>query len=439
MLRLQGNRQARLMLSACEMGHAEAGGLCSRNIREMERNESMSWRDRLAAIDRALASIREYRSYAVTIACCLLVSLPLCLRAAEIEAAALDESFYVANGAVHDIVVQDTGDGATIYIAGDFTKLGSLTGSGLGLSAEEGAKLEGFPEVTGSVYTVIPDGEAPNGWYIGGAFTHVDGSEQPSIAYIRPDKTLDPSFNPFSELALRGSIDTMVLDDNILYVGGSFFSLADVEFAGLAAIDTDSGEIVTTWSPTPRPGTTITHMVLHESTLYVAGNFETIGGQERAGLAALETLATDSQSTGAANPQWDPSPGTGTVLNLAVSGGYVYAGGTFDSIGGQDRSRIAAVETRQTGDGTGRAHATWDPDVFVDPSIEPDTDCNDETDDEDDGICQIHEFVSRLLLSGNVLYVIGAFDAIGGQERTNIAALDAIGAGDRDWRYEDAR
>jgi len=349
------------------------------------------------------------------------------LGAIEPFAAGLDESFYIANGPVHDMAADET----TLYIAGDFTHLGSITGSGAVLDPLTGIRIGGSPEFSGGrVASVISDGQQPSGWYVGGSFTHVDGEEQSAIAHILPDKTLDTAFDPFAELGIRGGVYTMVLDDGILYVGGSFYSSVDTEFSGLAGIDTSTAEVVMPWLPKPRPGSTIYEMVLSGSTLYVSGNFDSIGGQNRAGLAAVETLGSNSASTGAADAQWDPDPGADTVFALAASGTYLYAGGTFSSIGGQDRSRIAALETVGMGDGTGRAHASWDPDVYVDPNAEIDTDCNDVADDDDDGICEPNEYVNALLLSGNILYASGAFGAIGGLARSNIAALDIVGLGD---------
>src|SRR5207249_435635 len=81
------------------------------------------------------------------------------------------------------------------------------------------------------------------------------------------------------------------------------------------------------------------------------------------------------------------------VLALAVSGGTVYAGGTFATIGGQPRNRIAELDT------TSGAATTWNPNA--------------------------NNTVGALAVSGSTVYVGGGFTSIAGQATSVIAALDA--------------
>jgi len=332
------------------------------------------------------------------------LSIALSVSAPKAGAAGLDTSLYAASGTVYDIAV----DGPTVYIAGDFTGLGTDTGTGAGLDPVTGGMVDGFPGVIGTIHSVIPDGQDPSGWYIAGSITHVDEVLRPGIAHILPDKTLDPLFNPLPFALFSGAIRAMVLDGDILYIGGPFVISQGTGTYGLAAINTAASAIDDTWRPNPIDGAStggINAMALSGSTLYVAGNFTSIGGQDRSGLAAVVTLAGDPADAGTADPFWDPNPGDGTVLAMAPSDGHLYVGGTFTAIGGQTRSRIAAIEASGTGDGTGKADASWNPDVTG-------------------------ESVNTLLLSGSRLYVAGAFTSIGGQARNSVAVTDGIDAGD---------
>ena len=80
-----------------------------------------------------------------------------------------------------------------------------------------------------------------------------------------------------------------------------------------------------------------------------------------------------------------------SVLSLAVEGSTVYAGGTFNSIGGQPRIRIAAI-----GANTGLAN-TWNPGA--------------------------NSNVFELLASGGSLYVGGLFTAVGNVAHQGIACV----------------
>lgn len=362
----------------------------------------MQFKDRLDGFDRDTTQ-HKTRGFRIWIPIFyLLFSLLLFTGVVESSASGLDESLYVTNGTVYDIILDET----TLYIAGDFSRVGPRTGNGSALDPVSGAAIDGFPTVTGTIYSVISDGQDPNGWYIAGEFTHVDGILQFSVAHILPDNSLDLGFNPFLSSGITGPIYAMALKDDILYIGGAFENLLGLGIYGLAALDIEAFTIIA-WAPNPTGGsveTGISTMVIAGSTLYVAGDFDQIGGQDRPGLAALPTYSEENWA-GMADPAWDPSPGSASVDALVLSGGHLYVGGTFANIGGQVRSRIAAIEALDTGDGTGKADATWDPNATGDS-------------------------VGALLLSGNHLYAGGKFTSIGGQMRNGIAAIDLIGAGD---------
>ncbi len=85
---------------------------------------------------------------------------------------------------------------------------------------------------------------------------------------------------------------------------------------------------------------------MNGSTIYAGGYFNTIGGQTRH-IAALDA------NTGLPTT-WNPNANN-VVRALIVSGTTVYAGGYFTNIGGQTRSYIAALSST-----SGNATA-WNP------------------------------------------------------------------------------
>ena len=123
---------------------------------------------------------------------------------------------------------------------------------------------------------------------------------------------------------------------------------------------------------------------------YVGGAFTEVGGTTRNNIAHI--LADGSVDT-AFNPN-----ANGNVETLAVSGSPVYAGGSFTVIGGQTRHCIAALNA------SSGAATAWNPNATKETG---------------------YVSVSALAVSGSTVYAGGLFSSIGGQNRNNIAALDA--------------
>src|SRR5262245_52131028 len=85
-----------------------------------------------------------------------------------------------ANGRVWSAVVS----GNTLYIGGEFTRVGPATGSAVPVDAVTGLPPASFPRTNGAVTAVVPDGAG--GWFIGGGFTEVDGIFRLGIARLNP-------------------------------------------------------------------------------------------------------------------------------------------------------------------------------------------------------------------------------------------------------------
>ena len=178
-----------------------------------------------------------------------------------------------------------------------------------------------------------------------------------------------------------GGVYGMALSGTTLYVGGDFESVGGQPRDYAAAFDTTTNTL-TAWDPDADDY--LYSLVASGSVVYVGGDFDTIGGQPRTGIAALDV------ATGLATA-WNPGA-DGSVENLVVTGGTVYACGSFDVIGGQPRSSLAAIDAA-----TGVVTA-WDP--------APDFS------------------VDVMLVAGSRLYVGGGFEQIGGASRAGVAAFD---------------
>jgi hypothetical protein len=170
----------------------------------------------------------------------------------------------------------------------------------------------------------------------------------------------------------------------------------------LAAVELTSAR-ATAWDPQVGPiwwrESRVRAIVVDGPTIYVGGDFRTIGGALRNSVAALET------KTGRATV-WDAALGPGYayigdgnwdwpyVGALALQGHTLFIGGWFEQAGGAPRTVLAAVDSR-----TGRAESF-------------------------DAQVQGGE-VRALAVQGHTLYAAGGLYGIGGAVRVNLAALDS--------------
>jgi hypothetical protein len=298
----------------------------------------------------------------------------------QVEAQAIRQDFWNVNGAVYAAALS----GNTLYIGGEFTRMGTVTGGGVPVGASTGAPLDAFAMVTGFVRAVAPDGSG--GWYIGGTFSAVGGVPRSNLAHVLADGTV-------SDWVANTDypVTALVRDGNTLYVGGQFSTIAGQSRGQLAALDATTGE-VRPWDPRPVYDmypfmTSVSVLAVGGGKVYVGGHFTSVGGQARNHIAALDP--TSGRATA-----WNPDAGAnGWVGALAWAGDVVYVGGGFTSIGGQSRMCIAALDT------VGGAATGWNP-------------TSDQT-------------VTALAVAGGTVYAGGEFTNIGGRHRHRIAALDA--------------
>lgn len=335
------------------------------------------------------------------------------------------------NGPVNAMAQDDNG---ITYVGGGFTRWGPRTGGGAALDRSTGGANRAFPFVDGSVNAVAPDGVG--GWYVGGTFTAVGGLPRNMLAQIDSDGNVT-SWNP-GVGGVWSAVYALAVSGNTLYVGGLFLSIGGQSRNYLAAINRDGS--VSDWNPAPN--NTVRALAVDGATVYIGGLFDVIAGTQRKNLAAvgfdgalaawnptvrtapltnaavyslavsgntvyvggdfrsvgdvtrdgLAAIRTDDQAT---LLDWNPNP-DGTVATLAVNGGAVYVGGAFSTIGGQPRNALAAIGS------DGKATA-WNPNP-------------------------IQGYVGALAVSGSSIYVGGNFDAVGGAARTGLAEIDFNGS-----------
>ena len=297
-----------------------------------------------------------------------------------------------AKGGVTHVATQT---GMTVYIGGDFSRVGSVASGGAPVNSESGKAVRPFPKVNGHVYAAVSDGSG--GWFVGGNFRAIAGRRPNALAHIMRDGSVaawDPHVSP--PPGGPSDVTALAVSGNTVYFGGYFAKIGGQNRPGIGAVDATTGA-ATEWNPVlTADEARVDAIAVSGNTVYVGGRFAKIGGQARSGIAALDA------TTGAATA-WNPNA-TGDdsrVRGLVVSGRTVYVGGSFTNIGGQPRKGIASLDV-STGVASG-----WNPSA--------------------DGE------VGALAVSGNTIYVGGHFSHIGGQPRTDLAALDATTAAATEW------
>ena len=349
--------------------------------------------------------------------------------------------------------------GSTVYVGGSFASIGGQSRNGLAaVDITSGSATSWNPNPSGGFFGGEMASVSVNGStvYVGGSFTSVGGQARSGVAALDAGSGIATTWNPRP----GGPVQVVAATGSTVYVGGRFAgagpALAPVSYLARISVD---GRLQTDWHPDPDGP--VSALAVSGSTLYAAGNFGTIGGQSRTGLAALST------ATGAAS-SWSPNPND-AVSVLAVSGSTVYAGGRFTTIGGQTRNRLAAIDA-----GTGAATtwnpnvnlvsgsgafptgtsvtelvlsgstvyaggyfetiggqsrmgiAALDVDSGLATSWNPNANIN-----LDSGLG-----IEALAVSGSTVYVAGAFTTIGGQSRDHLAALDANSGAAKAWNPE---
>ncbi len=179
-----------------------------------------------------------------------------------------------------------------------------------------------------------PDGKV----IIGGWFTAVKGLPRRDIARLNADGSGDSSFNP---AALPGGVFCLVLQaDGKVLVGN---------YSGVFRLNAD-GSLDPTFSATMDvvDGYEVVYSIAVQSDgkVLIGGNFTTINGAERNGIARLN-------ANGTLDSGFNPGLGTFPVYAIAVQpDGKVLIAGGFQSVNGTNRNHVTRLEANGSLDGS---------------------------------------------------------------------------------------
>ena len=186
---------------------------------------------------------------------------------------------------------------------------------------------------------------------------------------------------------IDGPVLSVLETNGFVYVGGQFTNVGPFT-GGAAALDATTGTLLPNF---PVVNGTVAAVVSDgKDGWFLGGDFAGVGGVAATNLVHL-------QRQNVVDPNWTPNP-NGPVLALLVIGNTLYAGGTFDHLGGQPRPLAGAVDAT-----TGQTTA-WNP-TFQGARV------------------------SALANWGTTIYAGGSFSVVGHpfQEAHGLKEVEAIG------------
>jgi trimeric autotransporter adhesin len=231
-----------------------------------------------------------------------------------------------ANNIVNALAI----DGSTLYVSGGFTSIGGQSRHYMAaLDTATGLANGWNPNPNFGVLTMaLGHGVV----YAGAYFSQIGGAAKNRLAALDPVTGTATSWDPNP----NGTVKTLVVKENLVWTGGEFGSIRNIERAGIAAIDATTGLPTSFNAAMDILGIfTVNSLALEEGVVYVGGAFTRIGGQDRYHLAALD------EATGTAT-SWNPRINThGEVYKIAADGPVVYVGGYFTAMGGESQPNLA--------------------------------------------------------------------------------------------------
>lgn len=322
-----------------------------------------------------------------------------------------------------------------LVVAGWFTDVGGTSRPHMARMLANGA-LDGTfdpaPDAPVLALAIESDGDI----LVGGAFSHIGGSAQRGMARLKPDGSADAGF---AELDTNGTVRAIeLLPDARILVGGDFTTMGGQGRAHLARL-LSNGNIDPAFSVSGINGTIRAIAMMSDGRIAIGGAFSEVAGQPRANFAVLQPDGSLDDLVGDTN---------GDVRALApYLANTLLVGGDFTMVNGAPHGRIALVHS------SGTVIETWNPDfdgsvesltwlidgrilvggafVFAGEHARPGLALL-----EPEGTV-VSAFNAGLTLSGGRIWsasvqldgkiaITGAFTAVGGVERPNVARLSAF-------------
>jgi hypothetical protein len=257
------------------------------------------------------------------------------------------------NGEVRSVRPTATGG---ILIAGNYTAIGGVARNRAALVDGNGLTLPWNPNASDFTYTAVPSSTGAS-VMVGGAFVFVGGVTRQNVA------AFDLAAGGTNVTSWAANTDdtvyalAMAPGGSSVYLGGEFTSVNGVPRTRLAKVDTATGATDTTF--VANADSQVRHLELRAGFVYFGGTVTNVNGK------FTGRLGRANATTGTPDQNWTPVPDQ-KVNGFAFSpdGSVVYLAGQFTTVGGVARRGVAAVNMANAS-----VNTTWAPSTFNNDSV----------------------------------------------------------------------
>ncbi len=234
--------------------------------------------------------------------------------------------------------------------------------------------------------------------YFSGDFSSVQGQTRTRFADVDTNGTLQSWNASASDYA-----SALLYYSGKVFAGGDMYSFGGVLRQDVAALSEITGQPTGLKVAFDDNSPQVSALALHDTTLFVGGVFQSVGGNARDGFVTVSANTGDVTSFDAnlAPAPWSYYSGQADVIALKIYGGTIYVAGQFDSAGSGlrlPRNNIAAFDVN-----TGSLKS-WN--ANVNGGAQPS--------------------VLALDAGGGSLYIGGAFADLGDSARVNLGSVDTV-------------
>ncbi len=201
--------------------------------------------------------------------------------------------------------------------------------------------------------------DTPGNVYLGGSFNDYNGNAEEGLGLLR--LTPGGARHATWDIGFVTGVSDLKVAGNFLYVAGSFTTVRTLSSGTISRPHlmrihlngVNEGKVDTSWVPVTNGPVSL--LESDGSSLFIGGSFTTVNGSGRTRLAKILTGGPDPD---ALDPTWNPAPNN-PVADLEYAAPYLYVSGGFNQIGGIGNNYLARLSTG----GSGGADAAWLPNI----------------------------------------------------------------------------